>query len=389
MPKHKYSDRLNLLPPYLFDEIDKLKAEALAKGEDLVDLGVGDPVEPTFPPIISKLQKACEDKKTHRYPSYRGERSFCEAVASFYKRRFGLELNPDKEVLALIGAKEGIAHLPLAFINAGDSVLIPDPGYPVYHSGTLFAGGEPVWMPLLAENGFLPDLDDIEKKLPKRCKMMWLSYPNNPTTGTATLEFFQNAVDFALKHDIIICHDAAYTEITFDGYTAPSILQLPEARECAIEFQSMSKTFNMTGWRVGYAVGNEELITGLAKVKVNLDSGVFTAIQHAGIEALKSCNSFIKKQNQIYKKRRDILVKALNSAGFIFNIPKATIYIWAQVPEGYDSKSFTKYLLKEKKIVVSPGNGFGRHGEGYFRISLTCPDADIEKAAERFSRLKF
>jgi len=387
MTIYEFSDRLKKLPPYLFDEIDKLKQEAIAQGADIVDLGIGDPIESTYPPIIEKLRLACEDKNTHRYPSYRGLMAFRDSAAKFYKRKFDVEVDPSSEILTLIGSKEGIGHLPLAFVNPGDYVLVPDPGYPVYNSGTLFAGGKPIWMPLLVENDFFPDFDEIEKKLPENCKLMWLSYPNNPTTAIANLDFFKKAVDFALKHEIIICHDAAYTEISFNGYKAPSILQIPDAKKCAVEFQSMSKTFNMTGWRIAFIVGNENLINGLAKVKVNIDSGTSTAIQYAAIEALNSCQSYVQEQIKIYEKRREILISSLKSSGFQFKVPDATIYLWVHIPEGFTSESFVKYLIQEKKLIVSPGNGFGKHGEGFFRISLTSDDENIKKAAERFSEI--
>ena len=323
--KIQAAERLTQLPPYLFAEIDRLKRAAQAQGKDIIDLGVGDPDIPTPSMIIQELERASRDPENHRYALDQGLPELRRAIAEWYKKRFGVTLDPEKEVLPLIGSKEGIAHMPLTVVNAGDVVLIPDPGYPPYRSGTLFAGGVPSFMPLTEENAFLPDLKEIEPAVLNKTKMMFLNYPNNPTAACAPKSFFEEAVKFAEKHGILICHDAAYTEIGFDGYRPPSFLETKGAKEVGIEFHSLSKTFNMTGWRIGFAVGNSEAIRLLAKVKSNIDSGIFQAIQWAGIRAL-SQSDFAKKNSLIYEKRRDILVDGLNRLGWAIKKPKATFY---------------------------------------------------------------
>ena len=378
------AERLKKLPPYLFKEIDRKKEEVIAKGVDIIDLGVGDPDLPTPDLIIEVMRRATGDPPNHRYPSYSGMNDFKFAAANWYKDRFGVELDPEKEVLSLIGSKEGIAHLPLAFINPGDIALVPSPAYPVYNIATMFAGGEPYFMPLRSENDFLPDLDSIPSEIVKRAKLLFINYPNNPTAAVADIDFFNRVVEFARKNDILVCHDAAYTEMGFDGYTPPCFLEADGAKEVGIELHSLSKTFNMTGWRVGFAVGNREAVEGLGAIKSNIDSGVFQAIQIAGIEALKNYKSLVKDIMEIYPRRRDLMIKGLREAGFKVESPKATFYLWVSVPEGYTSAQLAARLL-EAGVVVTPGIGFGDPGEGYFRIALT---QKMDRMAEAIERIK-
>ena len=376
------ADRLKHLPPYLFKEIDRQKAAVRARGVDIIDLGVGDPDLPTPPHIIEALKKAAEDPANHRYPSYAGMNGFRETVAEWYKTRFGVVLDPRNEVVILIGSKEGIAHLPLAFINPGDPALIPSPAYPVYHIATLFAGGESYFMPLESKNDFLPDLEGIPEDIAKRAALMFLNYPNNPTAATADLGFFDRVVAFAEKHRVLVCHDAAYTEMAFDGYRPPSFLEAEGAKEVGLEFHSLSKTYNMTGWRIGFAVGNREAVQGLGAIKSNIDSGAFQALQLAGQEALRHDQACVAEMRATYARRRDLMVKGLREAGFELNNPRATFYLWVRVPEGFTSAEFVSRLL-DKGVVVTPGNGFGAPGEGYFRIALTQKRGRLEEAVER------
>lgn len=384
-----FSQRLQQLPPYLFAELDRLKEETMARGIDVIDLGVGDPDLPTPAHIVEKLKNAAENPTNHRYPSYAGMLSFRQAVAEWYEKRFGVKLDVKKEVLSLIGSKEGIAHLPLAFINPGDIALVPTPAYPVYHIGTLFAGGKSYFMPLLEENNFLPDLDKIPPDIARQAKVMFLNYPNNPTAAVAEADFFERVIFFAKKYEVIVCHDAAYTEMYFDDYKPISFLSVPEAKEVGIEFHSLSKTYNMTGWRIGFAVGNESVIRGLGKVKSNIDSGVFQAIQEAGIAALKSDEAVVERNRRVFQERRDLMVEGLRQIGLEVASPKATFYLWVKVPQGYSSAKFSQLLLKEAGIVVTPGNGFGEAGEGYFRMALTVPKEKLSEALARLEALKF
>ena len=358
----------------------------MAKGVDIIDLGVGDPDLPTPSHIIEAVKKASEVPANHRYPSYSGMNDFKYAVAEWYKNRFGVDLDPGKEVVSLIGSKEGIAHLPLAFINPGDLAMIPTPAYPVYHTATLFAGGESFFMPLLSENHFLPDLDSIPSHLADRAKLMFINYPNNPTAAVADLEFFNRVVEFANKKRILICHDAAYTEMAFDGYQPPSFMEADGGKEVGIEFHSLSKTYNMTGWRIGFAVGNSEAINGLGVIKSNIDSGVFQAVQIAGIEALRNEQTCVRDMKEIYTRRRDLMVSGLREAGFELESPKATFYLWIRVPKGYTSALLAARLL-EKGVVVTPGNGFGEPGEGYFRMALTQKRDKLAEAIERIKAM--
>jgi LL-diaminopimelate aminotransferase len=384
----KKANRLDKLPPYLFAEIDKKKREVAAKGVDIISLGIGDPDLPTPPHIIEALKKSAETSVNHRYPDYEGLLSFREAAADWYRDRFNVVLDPDREVVTLIGSKEGIAHIALAFVNPGDVVLAPDPGYPVYHVGTLFSGGETYYMPLRKENGFFPDLQAIPQDVVKRATVMWLNYPNNPTTAAASKDFFSQIVRFAEEHNVIVCHDNAYSEIYYEGKKTPSFLEVAGAREVGVEFHSLSKTYNMTGWRIGFAVGNAALIEGLGLIKTNVDSGVFQAVQEAGIAALKGDQGVVEEMRRIYQERRDILIQGLKELGLNCDSPSATFYLWVEVPKGYTSASLTARILEETGVVVTPGNGFGAAGEGYIRFSLTVDTGRLKEAVERISRMR-
>lgn len=379
--------RLNGLPPYLFAEIDKVKDEMRRKGVDLISLGIGDPDIPTPPHIVQALQAAAEKIANHQYPPYEGTQSFRDAVAKWYQRRFGVKLDTATEVMALIGSKEGIGHLPLAFINPGDVVLIPDPGYPVYHAGTVFAGGESVVMPLHAANGFLPDLQAIAPEHARRAKLMFLNYPNNPTAAVAPREFFHEVVEFAHHYNIIVCHDAAYSEVAFDGYRPLSFLEVDGAREVGIEMHSLSKTYNMTGWRVGFAVGNAQILAGLSMIKTNLDSGVFMAVQDAAIAALSGPDDCVEEMRHIYQKRQELALAGLKEIGLQAERPHATFYLWVPVPAKYTSSELTTRMIREAGVVPTPGVGFGTHGEGFIRLSLTVDDQRIHEAIERLKKV--
>ncbi len=381
------SERLKKLPPYLFVELDRKKAEVVSRGVDVIDLGIGDPDLATPDFIVEKLKETVSDPECHHYPASQGMFEFRQAASKWLNKRFGLTPDPNNQVVALIGSKEAIAHFPLAFLEPGDVVLVPTPAYPVYHIGTLFAGGESYFMDLLPQNNFLPDLDSIPSDILNRAKIMWLNYPNNPTAALATEEFFEEVVEFANKHNIIICHDAAYTEMTFDEYRAPSFLNTPGAMNVGIEFHSLSKTYSMTGWRIGFAVGNSRLIAGLRTVKSNVDSGQFNPIQYAAIAALESDQSCVRDMCNIYQERRDVLVEGLKSLGIEANSPKATFYVWAPVPDGYSSMQFTELLLEKAGIVATPGNGFGDPGEGFIRMALTVSKERIAEAVDRMKAI--
>ncbi len=383
------AERIKRLPPYLFREIDRLKAEVVARGVDVINLGVGDPDLPTPRFIVERLQSAAEDPANHQYPSYSGMDDFRVSAAGWYKRRFGVELEPKREVLTLIGSKEGIAHFPLAFINPGDIALVPTPAYPVYNIGTLLAGGKSHFMPLVRENGFLPDLDAISPDVARKAKVLFINYPNNPTGATAEWDFYEKVVAFAREYDLIVCHDAAYTEMAFDGYSPMSFLEVPGARDVGIELHSLSKTYNMTGWRIGFAVGNAQILDGLGQVKSNVDSGAFNAVQYAGIAALESDQSCVAEMNHIYRERRDVMIAGLRKLGLDPHTPKATFYVWCPTPPGVTSAGFTSLLLKESGIVTMPGSGFGEPGEGYVRMALTVPKERIAEAVERMQKLGF
>jgi LL-diaminopimelate aminotransferase len=383
MTTSRFAKRILDLPPYLFAELDRAKAELQAEGREVISLGVGDPDMPTPEPIIEVLKREAQEPANHQYPSYEGLLSFREAVAEWYEGRFGVALDPVCEVVSLIGSKEGVAHLPLAFVDPGDVGLYADPGYPVYSVAISFAGGTAVSLPLKEENGFLPDLETIPAETARKAKIIYLNYPNNPTAATADEAFFERLVAFARRHEILVCHDAAYTEIAFEGYKPPSFLQVQGAKDVGIEFHSLSKTYNMTGWRIGFCVGNKDAVAGLGKVKTNIDSGVFQPVQYAGVEALLRNGEVPRKLNELYQRRRDRVIEGLRSCGLKPFVPKATFYIWCPVPGGIESKDFAKKLLVEAGVVVTPGVGFGEYGEGYFRISLTQPEEILEEAVLR------
>jgi LL-diaminopimelate aminotransferase len=375
--------RIENLPPYLFVEISRKIAEKRAQGEDVISLGIGDPDIPTPSHVIERLCQAAQDPQNHRYPESEGLPEFRHNIAQWYKSRFGVTLDPDREVLPLIGAKDGIGHIALCFIDPGDIALVPDPGYPVYSIGTMFAGGSSYYMPLIEDNDFLPDLDSIPADIAQKAKVLWINYPNNPTAAVAELEYFERVVAFANKYDIAVCHDGPYTEVAFDGYRPVSFLEAAGAKDVGVEIHSLSKSYNMTGWRVGMAVGNAEIIDALRRVKSNLDSGIPQAIQYAAMEALTGSQDCVKEHNEIYQRRRDRLLQILNQIGLKAKPPRASLYIWARVPDGYNSIEFATTLLDEAGVVVTPGVSYGKHGEGYIRLSLTIPDERLEEAMVR------
>lgn len=383
----KISKKLSSLPSYLFVEIDKAKRKARSEGRDIIDLGVGDPDLATPKYIIDALYQAAQDPANHRYGLDQGMPALRQAIAAWYDRRFNVRLDPENEVLPLIGSKEGLAHFPLAFLNQGDYSLVPDPCYPPYKAGTILAGGRIHLMPLLEQNNFLPDLKRIPFTVRRRAKMLYVNYPNNPTSAVADLSFYRRVVEFARKNKIIIISDLAYSETSFDGYAAPSLLEVEGAKDVAIEFHSLSKTYNMTGWRIGWASGSRELIAALAKVKSNIDSGIFQAIQLSGIAALNSSGQQAQDTCRIYQERRDTLVRGLASLGWQINPPKATFYVWIKIPLKMLSIEFAALLLEKSDIVVTPGIGFGKSGEGYIRMALTVPRARIEEAVSRISKV--
>lgn len=380
------ADRIRNLPPYLFAAIDRMKQEAIRQGKDIINLGIGDPDMPTPDPIIRRLQKAAEDPRHHQYPSYEGMLSFRRAVADWYRRRFQVSLDPENEVLTLIGSKEGIGHFPLAFINPGDIALMTSPGYPVYHAGTLFAGGKSYFIPLKAENGFLPDLASIPSEVAKAAKILFFNSPNNPTAATADKRLFESVIDFAHRHNVIVAHDAAYSEIFYDGKRPLSFMEVDGAKEVGIEFHSLSKTFNMTGWRIGFAVGNREVLAALGKIKSNLDSGVFQVVQEAGIAALEMEETVLEVIRKIYQERRDVLIPGLQNLGFKVAPPSASFYVWIPTPAGTLSSDFTALLLSKAAIVTTPGKGFGEAGEGYIRMTLTVQKERLEEALDRMEQ---
>ena len=377
------SKRLDLIPPYLFAEIDRKIGEAKAKGFNIISLGIGDPDTPTIEDVVAEMHKAIDDPKNHDYPPYNGTKDFREASCKWMKERFGVELAADKEMLANIGSKEAIAHVFFALVDEGDYTLVPDPGYPVYKNATIFAGGTPYSMPLSAENHFLPDFDKIPEEIAKKSKLMFLNYPNNPTGAVCDLDFFKKAVDFCKKYDILLCHDQAYCEMTYDGYVAPSVLQVEGAKDIAIEFFSHSKSYNMTGWRVGFVCGNAEAITALGTIKNNIDSGVFKAIQQAAIAAYNTPKERIQKLNNMYKERKEVMEQGLRELGWDIETSKATFYLWVPVPKGFTSEEFVTAMLEKAHVVVPPGNGYGPNGEGFFRVALTRPVEEIKEALRR------
>lgn len=383
-----YSDKLKKLPPYLFVEIDRKKKAAIERGVDIIALGVGDPDQPTPEHIVRAGQDALAKASNHQYPFGSGLKVFREAVAGWYKSRFSVNINPDTEICSLIGSKEGIGHFHLGFINPGDVVLIPEPGYPVYNTGTIFSDGQPYFMPLTEENGFLPDLSKIPVSVAKRAKIMFINYPNNPTAASAPVSFYKKVIEFAKKYNIIVAHDAAYSEIYYENKPI-SFLEIDGAKDVGVEFHSLSKTYNMTGWRLGWVCGNEKVVKGLSTVKDNYDSGVFQAIQEAGVAALNGPQDCVEKMRALYKERRDVLVEGLQKLGWKVNKPQATFYVWAHVPENFSSAQTVSRLLDETGIVCTPGNGLGPSGEGYVRFALTVPVPRINEALKRMSDIKW
>jgi LL-diaminopimelate aminotransferase len=382
----RLSERVENLSPYLFVEISRKIAERKARGEDIISFGIGDPDIPTPSHIIKRLCKEAHEPANQRYPESEGLPELRQTIARWYEKRFGVSLDPDKEVAPLIGSKEGIAHIALCLLNPGDTALITDPGYPVYSIGTNLVGGKPYYLPISFNNNFLPDLDGVPLKILQNTKVLWLNYPNNPTGATADIKFFDKAVEFAKKHSICICHDGPYSEVAFDGYKPVSFLQAHGAKEVGIEFHSLSKTYNMTGWRIGMAVGNAAVINALKIMKSNLDSGIPQAIQYAAIEAMNGPQDCIKEHNDIYQQRRDLIINTLNKMGLEAKPPKASLYIWAKVPDGFTSVQFANDLLDKVGVVVTPGIGYGRNGEGYVRLSLTIPDAELLKGLSRMAQ---
>jgi len=381
----KKSERLNKIPPYLFAEIDKKIAAAKAKGIDVISLGIGDPDKPTISTVVDEMHRAIDNPKNHDYPPYEGTLDFRTASAEWMKKRFGVDIDPKDEIISNIGSKEAIAHLFLAYVDAGDYTLIPDPGYPVYKNGTIFAGGTPYSMPLLEENGFLPDFDKIPEDIAKKSKVMFLNYPNNPTGAVCDLEFFKKAVDFCKKYDILLCHDAAYCEITYEGYVAPSVLQVEGAKDIAIEFYSHSKSYNMTGWRVGFVCGNKDAIQALGTIKNNLDSGTFKAIQQAAIKAYTAPVDEISRTVNMYSERKNVIESGLRELGWDIKPTKGTIFLWEKVPNGMTSVEFADLMLEKAAVVVPAGIGYGKYGEGYFRIALT---QEVDRLKEVIQRMK-
>jgi len=380
--------RLDKIPPYLFAELDRKRDEVAAKGVDIINMGVGDPDQPTPAHIVQAMHEAVDDPSTHNYPPYQGTKEFRQAAADWMERRFGVKgLNADTEIVSSIGSKEAIHNTFLAFVEPGDYTLIPDPGYPVYRTSTIFAGGDFYTMPLLAKNDYLPDLDAIPVEIAQKSKLLWINYPNNPTGGIATLEDLQKIVDFCKKFDILLCHDHAYSEMAYDSYKPPSVLELPGAKDVAIEFHSLSKSYNMTGWRVGFVAGSATGIKALGQVKTNVDSGIFKAIQRAAIAGFQTTEADLQSVMSVYERRRNIIVEGLRSLGWPLEAPRATLYIWAPVPKGYTSTEFVTFLLEKCGILVPPGNGYGEAGEGFFRIALTVSEEKIYQALERMKEV--
>lgn len=381
----KESKRVSALKPYLFVEINKKIAEKKARGEEVISFAIGDPDMPTPPHVIERLCKEAQNPENHRYPESAGLPELSQAIAAWYQRRFNVTLDEETEVLPLIGSREGIGHIAFCFIDPGDTALVPDPGYPVYAISTSLAGGRPYYLALKEENDFLPDFNGINEDVLKSARMLWINYPNNPTAAVADLDFFNRVVEFARKHDIIVCHDGPYSEVSYDDYRPPSFLQADGARDVGVEFHSLSKSYNMTGWRIGMVVGNAGVVGALRTLKSNLDSGIPRAIQYMAVEALNGPQECIDEHNNIYQRRRDLVVEVLQNIGLNVRVPRASLYIWAKVPEGYNSVDFTADLLDKVSVAVTPGTGYGQNGEGYVRLSLTVPDAALVKGLSRLS----
>jgi LL-diaminopimelate aminotransferase len=382
----QFAKRLDRLPPYLFVDINRRIADLRASGIDIVTFAIGDPDLPTPSHIIERLCSEAHVPANHRYPETLGLPELHEAIADWYKGRFDVDLDPDTEVLPLIGSKEGIAHIALCFVEPGRFVLVPDPGYPVYSMSTIIAGGSPYFVPLAEERDFLPDLNEIPESVASKATMMWLNYPNNPTGAGAPLEFFEKAVQFARKHDIFVCHDAPYTDVYFDGKKPPSFMQASGAKDVGVEFHSLSKTYHMTGWRIGMVVGNKDAVRSLFTVKSNLDSGIPQAIQLAAVEALSGSQAVVSEHNAIFQRRRDKLVKVLAEIGLHARLPEGGFFVWARVPEGYTSVDLTRELLEQVHVAVTPGIGYGAQGENHIRFSITVPDDRLQEGIERLAR---
>ncbi len=380
--------RLGRIPPYLFAEIDRKVQEKGRAGIDVISLGIGDPDLPTPGRIVSVLQETAADPSNHRYPSYFGLGELRGSIARWYSERSGVDLDPSTEILPTLGSKDGISHVPLALVDPGDVVLAPDPGYTVYVTGAIMAGADPFVMPLTAENRWLPDLDAIPSDVARNARLMWLNYPNNPTAATADREYLERAVDFCRRHDIVLCHDAPYSEIAFDGYRPITLFEIQGAKEIGLEFHSLSKTYNMTGWRVGWVCGRADLISLIGQLKTNIDSGIFQAVQWAAVEALNGGEEETRAACSVYARRHRLVADTLNGLGWNIKPPRATFYVWAPVPRGYDSIGFASHVLDEVGVNITPGVGFGAHGEGYFRLSVTAPDARLEEAMERMRKLR-
>ncbi|MCS7220629.1 MAG: LL-diaminopimelate aminotransferase [Anaerolineae bacterium] len=383
------AQRMSALPPYVFAKLSAKVNELLSQGADVIRLDIGSPDLPPAPHIIEAMERAIRNPGKHGYPGFHGTPAFRQAVADYYASRFHVKLDPTREIVGLLGSKEGIANMALAWLDPGDLALVPDPGYPTYTAGTRLAGATIYPLPLLEEHDFLPNLRAIPADVADRARLMWLNYPNNPTGAVASLEFLAEAVDFCRQHDILLCFDAPYCDICFDGYAAPSILQIPGAKEVAIEFNSLSKSYNMAGWRVGMAVGNPIAVEALARVKTNIDSGIFLAIQEAAIAALTGDQSWLKERNAIYQERRDLIIHTLNEIGMGAAVPQAGLYVWSRIPAGYTSAEVTERLLEEAHVSVTPGTAFGSHGEGYLRLSLGASTDRVREAMERIRQLRF
>ena len=385
----RIADRVSNLPPYVFARLERRLRELMAQGKEIIRLDIGSPDLPPPSFIIEAMHRSMQDPSRHGYGGYYGTPELRQAMATYYESRFGVKLDPKREVAPLIGSKEGIANVALAFVDPGQTVLVPDPGYPTYGLGTLLAGGVSIPVPLFAESGYLPDLEAIPSEVARSAKILWLNYPNNPTGAVASLEFFERVVSFARRHELLVCHDNPYCDITFDGYRAPSLLQIPGAMDVALEFNSLSKTYNMAGWRVGMAVGNSAAVEALAQTKTNIDSGIFLPIQDAAVVALTGDQSWLEQRNEIYRERRDLIFGTLQEMGIQVDRPVASLYLWARTPEGYNSVDFATRLLEEAGISITPGTAFGPHGEGYLRISLGTGTSRIREAMERLKSFAF
>ena len=384
----RLAKRVEELPPYLFAQISKVIAAKKAQGIDVITFGIGDPDLPTPPHILDRLHRAADNPLNHRYPESEGLPELRQAISGWYERRFEASFDPERECLALIGSKEGIAHMALTLIDPGDVALATDPGYPVYEIGTMFAGGVTIKLPLTRESDWKPDLDAIPEDLAAKAKVLWLNYPNNPTAAVADIAFFEKVVAWAKEYDVSICHDNPYCDVAFDGYRPISIFQVPGARDVAIEFNSWSKIYNMTGWRIGMAVGNGDLVDALMRVKSNIDSGIPQAIQEMAIEAVEGPQDVIDEHNAIYQRRRDRIVEAVRKIGLEVDPPKASLYVWAKLPDGITSGDFAARVIDECAVVVTPGRGYGLNGEGYVRLSVTTPDDQVEEGCQRLENWK-